>query len=115
LSDIAFDLLASNRLNYEVPDLQEYLPLIQHETSFPAIGIQNTDFFGAQTLCKLRTGPLGYHSFESTVHLQHLPFYGVSYHCSSEVRSVGDYLLNKHPWTPFKLSGAYKFLSLLRL
>jgi hypothetical protein len=68
LSDIAFDLFASNRPNYEVPDLQEYLPLIQHETSSTAIGIQNTDFFGAQTLRKLRTGPLGYHSFESTVH-----------------------------------------------
>jgi hypothetical protein len=68
LSDIAFDIIASNCLNYEVPDLQGYLPLIQHETSSTAIGFQNTDFFGARTLCKLRTGPLGYLSFESTVH-----------------------------------------------
>jgi hypothetical protein len=45
--------------------------------------------------------------------IQQLPFHGVSYHCISEVHSVRDYLLNKHPWFPFKLSGACKFLSLL--
>ncbi len=45
--------------------------------------------------------------------IQQLPFCGVSYHCSSEVRSVRDCLLNKNPWTPCKLSGACTFLSLL--
>jgi hypothetical protein len=47
--DIASNLFASSHPNDEVPDLEEYLPLIQHEASSTAIGIQNTDFFGIQT------------------------------------------------------------------
>ncbi|KAJ7301549.1 hypothetical protein DFH08DRAFT_827423 [Mycena albidolilacea] len=59
LSNIDLNMFAASHPNYQVPDLKEYPPLVQYEASSTAIAIQKTNSFGAQTLRKVCTGPLG--------------------------------------------------------